>query len=79
MLTFLILFFLVGLSCAVIMIINPVFAIEMQRRFYEKINWKIEPISMSREIRNTRFMGYLLVILLVALLFFVIPRGILLP
>lgn len=79
MLPTLILFSLIGLGIGVIMIINPVFAIEMQRRFYEKINWKIEPISKSLEIRNTRLMGYSLVVLLVALLFFVLTKGLLLP
>lgn len=36
-------------------------AIEAQRRFYEKINWRIEPISMPKEIRNTRIMGLFLI------------------
>jgi hypothetical protein len=37
--------------------------IEIQRRFYLKINWKIEPISMEKEIHNTKLMGSFLVIL----------------
>jgi hypothetical protein len=41
---------------------NPSLAIELQKRFYEKINWRIEPVSMEKEIRNTRFMGLLLII-----------------
>lgn len=44
------------------LMLRPRDAIEMQRRFYEKINWRIEPISMSREIRNTRIMGLLLLL-----------------
>jgi hypothetical protein len=35
--------------------------IEIQRKFYEKINWKVEPVSMEKEIRNTRIMGLFLV------------------
>jgi len=41
--------------------LKPSLAIEIQRRFYEKINWKIEPISMSKEIRNTKIMGLFLI------------------
>ena len=79
MLSFFLLFSLIGLGIGMFMIINPNFAIEIQRRFYEKINWKIEPISMSREIRNTRLMGYLLVVLLLVLLFLVLSKGLLSP
>ncbi len=32
-------------------------AISLQIRFYTLINWRVEPISMEREIRSTRFMG----------------------
>ncbi len=55
-------FSLLGLGIGIFLIIRPAFAIEIQRRFYEKINWKIEPISMPREIRNTKLMGLFLVI-----------------
>jgi hypothetical protein len=75
----LILFFLAGLGIAIIMIINPNLAIELQRRFYEKINWRIEPLSVSKEIRNTRLMGWFLIILLVAIIYFVFTAGLLLP
>lgn len=63
----LILFSVIGLGFGVLMIINPALVIEIQRRFYAKINWKIEPISMEKEIRNTRIMGGLLVIVLIAI------------
>jgi len=29
---------------------KPALAIELQRRFYAKINWRMEPISMPKEI-----------------------------
>ena len=45
------------------LISKPHLAIELQRRFYAKINWKIEPISMQKELRNTRIMGSILVAL----------------
>ena len=46
-----------------ILLFKPTAAIEIQRRFYEKINWRIEPISWRKEIRNTRIMGLILIIL----------------
>ena len=36
---------------------KPKKAIEMQIAFYRPLNWKIEPISIEKEIRNTRIMG----------------------
>lgn len=61
-----ILFCLIGLLIGIFLMINPVLAIEIQRRFYEQINWRIEPISLEKELRNTRIMGFLLIILSVA-------------
>jgi hypothetical protein len=40
---------------------NPAAAIETQRKIYEKINWRIEPMSMQKELRNTRGMGLALI------------------
>jgi hypothetical protein len=39
------------------LIIKPEFDIEIQRRFYARINWRIEPVSLEKELRNTRLMG----------------------
>ncbi|MFH0738580.1 MAG: hypothetical protein V2A59_01805 [Candidatus Omnitrophota bacterium] len=39
---------------------KPELTIEIQKKFYEKINWRIEPISMQKEIRNTKIMGIFL-------------------
>ncbi|MCM8770608.1 MAG: hypothetical protein NC936_01905 [Candidatus Omnitrophica bacterium] len=44
------------------MFLKPSYAIELQRRFYLKINWKMEPVSMPLEIRNTKIMGLFLII-----------------
>jgi hypothetical protein len=43
--------------------LNPSLAIEIQKQFYAKINWRIEPISVPKEIRNTKIMGLFLIIL----------------
>ncbi|MCX5702176.1 MAG: hypothetical protein NTW64_04265 [Candidatus Omnitrophica bacterium] len=58
-------FIILGLSVALLLLIKPFLAIEMQRRFYEKINWKIEPISVEKERRNTQIMGLILLLILV--------------
>lgn len=65
---------LAGLFIGAILAIKPKLAIEIQIRFYALINWKIEPISLPKEIHNTRIMGWLLVILCCATLFFTINR-----
>jgi hypothetical protein len=48
---------LVSLLFGLFLLLKPSSAIELQRRFYEKINWKIEPVSMTKEVRNTKIMG----------------------
>lgn len=72
----LILFSIIGLGIGIFIMINPTLAIEIQRRFYAKINWKIEPISVSKEIRNTRIMGIgLMIFSLAALIFAFLSRS----
>ena len=41
---------------------RPRKAIDIQIAFYRLINWKMEPISMEKEIRNTRIMGAIVLI-----------------
>jgi len=45
---------------------KPSLAITLQQRFYEKINWKIEPIDLKKELRNTKIMGVLSICLALA-------------
>ena len=45
--------------------LRPQLTIEAQERFYAKINWRIEPISVSREVRNTKIMGLSLIVFVV--------------
>lgn len=59
------------LSIGVFLVMKPQLAIEIQRRFYARINWKIEPISMEKELRNTRSMGIFLIIFSIATLIFI--------
>ena len=58
-----ILFSLTSMILGLFVFFKPEMTIEIQRKFYEKINWRIEPISMPKEIRNTKIMGMFLVVL----------------
>lgn len=60
------LIFVVSVMLGLWMFLRPARAIEVQRRFYLMINWRIEPISMRKEIRNTKLMGVFLIILALA-------------
>jgi len=42
---------------------KPRKTIDIQIALYRPFNWKIEPISMEKEIRNTRIMGLAVFIL----------------
>ncbi len=48
---------------------KPKKVIDIQIALYRPFNWKIEPISMEKEIRNTRIMG------LVVLVFGILSLG----
>lgn len=52
---------------------KPKKVIDIQIALYRPFNWKIEPISMEKEIRNTRTMGRVVLILgLVAFLYIIV-------
>ncbi len=51
----------VGIIIGLFVFFKPTLTIEIQKKFYEKINWRIEPISMQKEIRNTKIMGIFLI------------------
>ena len=74
MLPTLILFFLIGMFIGFFFVIKPELAIEIQRRCYARINWRIEPISLQKEIRHTRMMGWLLIAFLIAALVLILAR-----
>jgi uncharacterized membrane protein len=56
--------FLIGLF----IYLKPRKAIEIQISFYKRINWRMEPISMKKEVRNTKIMGLFLVVVAMATL-----------
>lgn len=54
--------YFLAVAAGLVMFFKPQAVIEFQRKFYEKINWRIEPISMPREVRNTKLMGLFLIL-----------------
>ena len=66
----------VGSFClGVCLIRSPRWAIEKQMEFYRIINWRMEPVSWEREIRNTRVMGWTAVLAGLAALALIAPQG----
>ncbi len=55
--------YMFGLALGFLLFFKPAFAIEIQRRFFLAINWRLEPVSMERELRMTRYMGIFLLVM----------------
>ncbi|MFH0731306.1 MAG: hypothetical protein V2A72_00075 [Candidatus Omnitrophota bacterium] len=53
---------------------KPKKAIDIQTALYRPFNWKLEPISMEKEIRNTRIMGMAVLILGIISLVYVLIK-----
>lgn len=53
----------VSLIAGYLCIKKPLNVIRFQQTFYEKINWRLEPIDLKKEIKNTQIMGAILVAL----------------
>ncbi|OGW76083.1 MAG: hypothetical protein A2Z72_01825 [Omnitrophica bacterium RBG_13_46_9] len=47
----------IAMLLGIFFIWQPKRIIEAQIAIYRPFNWKIEPVSMEKEIRNTRLMG----------------------
>jgi hypothetical protein len=65
---------LCGIVTGGFLIFKPSSAISFQKKFYEMINWRIEPISMSKELRNTRIMGVFLIVFNLLAAFYMLIR-----
>ena len=52
----------------------PTKTFEIQRQFYALINWRIEPISLEKEIRNTKIMGVFLIFFVIVAFVYVCLR-----
>lgn len=53
---------LVSFGLGLYLVLRPSRMISLQQKFYEKINWKMTPLNMKREILNTRLMGIFLLV-----------------
>jgi len=64
---------LAGLALALgtYIILKPKETFEIQKKFYSLINWHIEPISLDKEIRNTKAMGIFLVTFVIIICLYV--------
>ena len=60
---------LIGLIIGVMLIFKTSLMIELQRVLYAQMNWKIEPISLPKELRTLRAMGLCMIIFLAVILF----------
>ncbi|MBF0522502.1 MAG: hypothetical protein HQL24_05530 [Candidatus Omnitrophica bacterium] len=45
----------------IVLFLKPKEVIQFQIKFYQTINWRMEPISMPKEIQNTKLMGIFMV------------------
>jgi len=70
----LILLYIVGLFIGFFYVIKPALAIQIQGKCYARMNWKIEPVSPEKEIRNTRIMGWFLITFLIAALVLILAQ-----
>lgn len=68
-------FSVTGLLVGLLFILKPSLAIAIQKKIYEKINWRMEPILMEKEIRNTRLMGTFLLVFILASLYLIFFTG----
>lgn len=58
-----------------LVLFKPKMFIDMQIAFYRLINWKIEPLSMSKEMRNTCAMGATVFILgIISIVYLIVSR-----
>lgn len=65
----------IGIIVGLFIFFKPELTIEIQKKFYKKINWRIEPISVRKEIRNTKIMGmFLVAVAVVTIIYSVINK-----
>ncbi|MFH1305087.1 MAG: hypothetical protein ABIH74_01630 [Candidatus Omnitrophota bacterium] len=71
----LIFFPVVGVMFGMFLLCKPLQVIECQEKFYEMINWRIEPVSMEKELRHTRIMGIMLIITILLIMAYYFISG----
>jgi hypothetical protein len=66
---------LCSIAAGVFLVRAPARVIDLQKRFYASINWRMEPIDVPRELRNTAAMGVFLIACVVAATSYALLRG----
>lgn len=64
----------IGMIFGALITWKPKKAIDIQIALYKPFNWKLEPIDMDKEIRNTRIMGMTVLILTVISLVYILIK-----
>lgn len=65
----LVLIALAGISVGALSAVSPERSIGLYQWIMKWFNWRVEPIDFKKEIRNTRVLGILMVILSAAIFF----------
>lgn len=65
-------FIVIAVTFGALLAWKPKKTIEIQIAMYQPFNWKLEPISWEKEIRNTRIMGLVVLILGIASFMFML-------
>jgi hypothetical protein len=66
---------LIAFILGLVIFLRPRETVDMQIHFYALINWRLEPISWGRELRNTRLMGVFLMVTVIGIILFVGTNG----
>ena len=64
-----------SVAAGAIFALFPKKTIEVQIAIYRLINWRMEPISWEKEVRNTRLMGFVAIAAGIATLGIVLIQG----
>lgn len=72
-------FVFLGISClgfalGILSVVRPSRSIRLYQQIMERFNWKVAPIDLAREIRNTRILGLVLTALSFATFFIAYHR-----
>ncbi len=68
------LFSALSLIVGLFIYLKPDKAIQLQITFYRWINWNMQPVSMEKEVRNTKAMGLFLVVAAMAAIIMILLK-----
>jgi hypothetical protein len=68
------LFSALSLIVGLFIYLKPDKAIQLQIVFYRWLNWNMQPVSMEKEVRNTKAMGLFLVVAAMAAIIMILLK-----